>query len=64
MVIYINTFDDLSFDGVMFGKFKNWLLVISTTNEIVHVFTSTDERFLKDTMRKLIKKQKGQGKKG
>ena len=57
MVININTFDDLCFDGVLFGRFKNWLIIISTTNELVHVFTSTDERFLKDMMRKLIKKQ-------
>jgi len=58
MVININTFDDLCFDGVLFGRFKNWLVVISTSNELVHVFTSTDERFLKDMMRELIKKQK------
>jgi len=58
MVIKVNTFNGLCFDGVLFGKWKNWLLVISTTEEMVHVFTSTDERFLKDLMRKLIKGQK------
>jgi hypothetical protein len=59
MVIYIDTFEDLAFDGVMFGKFKNWLLVISTTNEKVHIFTTTDERCLKDMMCSLIQKENG-----
>ena len=53
MVIYVDTLKDLCFDGVMFGKFKNWLLVISTTKEIVHIFTSTDERYLQSIVHNL-----------
>ena len=56
MVIYVNTFDELVFDGVMFGKFKNWLVVISESTEKVHVFTTTDERSLKEMMKNLIQK--------
>jgi hypothetical protein len=61
MVIYVDTFDELVLDGVMFGKFKNWLVVISTTKEQVHVFTTTDERALKGMMAKMIKKGLNQG---
>lgn len=55
MVIYIDTFEELELDGVMFGKFKNWLLVISTTMEKVHVFTTTDERALKGMLAEMVK---------
>jgi hypothetical protein len=55
MVIYIDTFNELKLDGVMFGKIKNWLLVISTKRDIVHVFTTTDERALKGMMVNSIK---------
>jgi hypothetical protein len=61
MVIYVDTFDELELDGVLFGKFKNWLVVISTTKEQVHVFTTTDERALKGMMAKMIKKGLNQG---
>jgi hypothetical protein len=50
--------DELVFDGVMFAKFKNWLVVISRNRDIVHVFTSTDERYLKSMVLALIKKQR------
>jgi len=55
MVIYIDTFEELELDGVIFGKFKNWLLVISTTMEKVHVFTTTDERALKGMLAEMVK---------
>lgn len=58
MVIYVDCMDELVFDGVMFAKFKNWLLVISRNRDIVHVFTSTDERYLKSMVLTLIKKNK------
>jgi hypothetical protein len=61
MVIYVDTFDELELDGVLFGKLKNWLVVISTTKEQVHVFTTTDERALKGMMAKMIKKGLNQG---
>jgi hypothetical protein len=61
MVIYVDTFDELVLDGVMFGKFKNWLLVISTEMEKVHVFTTTDERALKGMMAEMIKNGQNQG---
>jgi hypothetical protein len=61
MVIYVDTFDELELDGVLFGKFKNWLVVISTNRELVHVFTTTDERALKGMMAKMIKKGLNQG---
>lgn len=61
MVIYVDTFDELELDGVLFGKFKNWLVVISTSKELVHVFTTTDERALKGMMAKMIKKGLNQG---
>lgn len=59
-MICINTFDDLHFDRVLFGKCRNWLLVISQEKDIVHIFTNTDERWLKRMMKDLIKKRKGQ----
>jgi len=62
MVIYVNTFEELVLDGVMFGKFKNWLLVISQSTEKVHVFTTTDERSLKEMMKNLIQKDKAKSK--
>lgn len=61
MVIYVDTFEELVLDGVMFGKFKNWLVVISTTMEKVHVFTTTDERALKGMMAEMIKNGQNQG---
>jgi hypothetical protein len=61
MVIYVDTFDELELDGVLFGKFKNWLLVISTEMEKVHVFTTTDERALKGMMAEMIKNGQNQG---
>jgi hypothetical protein len=61
MVIYVDTFEELVLDGVMFGKFKNWLLVISTEMEKVHVFTTTDERALKGMMAEMIKNGQNQG---
>jgi len=62
MVIYVNTFEELVLDGVMFGKFKNWLLVISQSTEKVHVFTTTDERSLKEMMKNLIQKDQAKNK--
>jgi hypothetical protein len=62
MVIYINTFEELVLDGVLFGKFKNWLLVISQSTEKVHVFTTTDERSLKEMMKNLIQKDQAKNK--